>query len=171
MNNYWDNGMTRQKLGGWCTYTCYHGKSISRDKNIRTQSWSDRKVWIVPQELFRNPICYISGISRSVISGKNIENLFFWSLMTSYKTDNLWRHGILKFTAVNIALHDTNHVTSSVWDITWWKSLHPKNGNWASVIFGKKIQKTFVRWTYTDRCVDSYQSIRNQFLIIVKNLF
>ena len=80
--------------------------------------------------------------------------MVFWNSqqwIKHYMTQIMWRH------QYEIS-RDESHYTQ-------------KTGTELVSFLEKKIQKTFVRWTYTDRCVDSYQSIRNQFLIIVKNLF
>ena len=49
-----------------------------------------------------------------------------------------------------------------------WKNKFSKLsnfGNWASVI----SSRLFLCWTTTNRCVNCYQPIRNQFLIILQN--
>ena len=56
-----------------------------------------------------SPICYNSGISRSVICGKN-PKFIFWSLMTWYIADYLWRH-------MNLKLHQLGYLYA-----TWHKS-------------------------------------------------
>ena len=76
---------------------------------------------------FLTPIRYISGISRSVISGKKIQNLLFspwWRHTGPIFYDVICIHYYISYP--NYRSHELNHVTSSVLDITWWTGLLKK---------------------------------------------
>ena len=110
----------------------------------------------------------------------NIQERHLWKKSKILLFSPWWRHTwpifydvicILYCTSYpNYTPHGINRVTSSVWDITWWKSLLPKNGNWSSVIFGKKSRRLFLCWINTDLCIHCHRSIRNHFLILLRNL-
>ena len=102
------------------------------------------------------PIRYISGKSRSVISGKKKFKIYF-SVIDDVIHDQYF-----------MTSNEINHLTSSLWDIKWWKYLLPKI--WANVLFEKKTPEQFLCWFNTDRCNNFYQPIINQFLIIPQTL-
>ena len=104
--------------------------------------WKTTFSWVILQYLnVLTPICYISGISRTVVCGKKSKIYFLISddvihgrlLMTSHKSET---------TPVRLPIR---HMTSITWrhqyEISRDESHYSrKTGNWASVIFGKKIQ-------------------------------
>ena len=73
---------------------------------------------------------------------KKNPNFIFWSLMTSYMTNNLWRHVIPKLHQL-VQLYITWHKSRDIISVRYheMKVITPKKpGTSGSVIFGKKIQ-------------------------------